>query len=77
KKEVHIGFSQYLNQYRLSEARRLLITTEEPVSTIAMNVGYSTSNHLYKNFKKLTGLSPKEFRENYRKEMAKQSLGAT
>lgn len=77
KKEVHIGFSQYLNQYRLSEARRLLITTEEPVSTIAMNVGYSTSNHLYKNFKKLTGLSPKEFRENYRKEMAKQSIGAT
>lgn len=68
KKEVQQNFSQYLNHYRLAVAQRLLLTTGLSVSDVAVQSGYGTANNLYKNFKKLSGLSPKDFRKQYQKE---------
>ena len=66
KKEVNKSFSQYLNHYRLSIAQKLLTDTEESISAIAVKTGYATANYLAKNFKKICGMSPKEYRKHYK-----------
>ena len=44
--------SQYLLEYKLNYAERLLITTDTPISTISEMVGYSSQSTFIKNFKK-------------------------
>lgn len=65
KKETKKSFSQYLNYYRIKLAQELLLNTTINVNEISEKIGYMSSGYFYKNFKKICGLSPKEFRENY------------
>lgn len=54
---------EFINKRRVEEAKRLLINTNETVSTIAYMVGYDTLAYFSSVFKKLTGKSPVEWRE--------------
>lgn len=65
KKETKKSFSQYLNQYRIKEAQNLLVHSDNNVNEIAVSVGYTSAGYFYKNFKKICGISPKEFRERF------------
>ncbi len=58
------GFStrDYLIYYRMCKATELLKTTNHPVETIAVSVGYSDQFHFSKEFKKNVGISPSEYR---------------
>lgn len=67
KKEVKKSFSQYLNQYRINIVQKLLLETDCSITEIAVKSGYATPNYLAKNFKKICGMSPKEFRNEYAK----------
>ncbi|MFZ8764958.1 response regulator [Enterococcus diestrammenae] len=67
KKEVGKSFSQYLNDKRISVAKKYLLETNLSVGEIAINSGYSTSNYLSQSFKKYCGISPKDFRHQYEK----------
>jgi two-component system response regulator YesN len=49
---------------RIERAKELLADTDEPVKAIAYKVGYNIKS-LEKQFKKLTGMSPLEWRKNY------------
>jgi len=53
---------KYLMEYRLQKAAELLATTDEPIGTIAMNVGFKQSSHFGKCFKEKTGYSPRRYR---------------
>ena len=53
---------KYLTEYRLQKAAELLTTTDEPIGTIAMNVGFKQSSHFGKCFKEKTGYSPRRYR---------------
>lgn len=53
---------KYLMEYRLQKAAELLIVTDDPVGTIAMNVGFKQSSHFGKCFKEKTGYSPRDYR---------------
>ena len=64
KSELNNTFSTYTNMVRMSEVKRLLKESEAPISEIAYKCGYSQIPHFNRVFKKETGLSPKEFREN-------------
>lgn len=59
------GFStrDYLIYYRMCKATDLLKTTNHPVETIAVSVGYSDQFHFSKEFKKNVGMSPSEYRK--------------
>lgn len=61
---AHTGLSpkQYQQQVRLAEVKRLLRETKLPVTTIAYEVGYPSSQHLTTQFRCLTGLTPASFR---------------
>lgn len=58
KKEVGIGFSEYVMQYRMTVARQLIRKGEHSLAQIAEMVGYPEPKHFSKVFRKTVGVSP-------------------
>ncbi len=52
----------WLRGYRLAEAKRLLVETDETVGDVARTVGYEDPLHFSRDFRKNVGLSPRRFR---------------
>ncbi len=65
KKEKKSGFLESLTEVRIKKARELLQNTNETVAKIASSVGYSDIKYFGKIFKKVTGITPNEFRQFY------------
>ncbi|MGC9195121.1 MAG: GlxA family transcriptional regulator [Syntrophobacteraceae bacterium] len=55
----------YLQRLRIEAAKQKLETTQETVDAITSQVGYEDSNSFRRLFRKLTGLSPREYRERF------------
>ncbi|MBC8061777.1 MAG: helix-turn-helix transcriptional regulator, partial [Clostridiaceae bacterium] len=62
KKITGITINDYINHYRLSKAKKLLLNMELKLYDIARLVGYSNDNYFSKVFKKYEGMTPSEFR---------------
>lgn len=67
KRETGQSFSQYLNIYRVQKVQECLLNTDDSIGIIAIKTGYSTANYLSKNFRKVCGLTPKDYRSKYTK----------
>ena len=52
----------WLRRERISQAKRRLADTTDPVKEVAMQVGYADRFFFSKDFKQITGLTPLEFR---------------
>ena len=52
----------YLTQKRMSEAMHLLKTTNYPVTKIAGMVGYSSQSYFSQTFRKITSMTPVQYR---------------
>ncbi|MUT65787.1 helix-turn-helix domain-containing protein [Paenibacillus sp. NEAU-GSW1] len=63
KLEYDMKFVDFLVQLRMHQAERLLAETEETVQNIALQVGYANSITFGRVFKRLTGVTPGEFRK--------------
>ncbi len=60
-----MNFSDYLNYYRVEEAKSRLIDprfTNQTILSIAFDVGFNNKVTFNNSFKKLTGVTPSEFR---------------
>ena len=55
--------SEWLDDFILLEIKALLKTTNMPVQQIAYELNFSTPAHFGKFFKRLTGISPKRYRQ--------------
>jgi len=55
-------FTQYLNQLRITEAQKLLQETDQSISEIAFRVGFENLAYFNRSFKKICGVTPKEWR---------------
>jgi AraC family transcriptional regulator len=55
--------SRYLLTLRMDEARRLLRETKRSVVDIALDVGYANPSHFARFFRRETGLSPSDYRQ--------------
>ena len=53
---------QFLQECRLAAARRLLVATDEPVTSICLAVGFESLGSFSWLFRKRFGLSPRQFR---------------
>lgn len=62
RRERHCTVTQYIMQTRILRARELLLTTDLPVSNIAINTGFLDANYFARVFRRQTGQSPTEFR---------------
>ena len=65
KKETGMNFSDYLKKIRIDNAKNMLLNTEQTVEDISYAVGYSDIKYFSRLFKKLTGVTPTEFRKLY------------
>ena len=63
QKEVGVVFSDYLNHYRLEKAKELLKTSHFRAGEIGKKVGYSDSTYFYKQFRRVVGITPSEWRK--------------
>lgn len=63
KKEEGINFIDYLNQYRLEAAKRLLRDMRYNVLEVADLTGFKNTRYFSKIFKKNIGLTPSEYRK--------------
>ena len=65
-KETGINPIRYLTNIRIQNAMHLLQDTELSVNEVALQCGFSCGNYFSKTFKKNTGLSPHQFRNERR-----------
>jgi len=62
-RELHFqNFNQFLNKFRIDEATRLLVSNDDAVSKIALDVGFASLSSFNKAFKEMHGIPPREFR---------------
>ena len=66
KKQFQYTAIQYLSHLRIGEAQTILTETQMPISDIAYHIGYNSANNFYIAFKRITGISPSQYREVYR-----------
>ena len=64
---TNLSFKQYINQIRVDEAKNLLINSDSKIIDIAFAIGYNSIAHFNKLFKIQESLSPKEYRQKYKK----------
>lgn len=57
-----LNVSQFVNNRRIAEACRLLRETELTVIQIMLDVGFSTKSNFNREFRRVTGMSPKQWR---------------
>ncbi|MNR26601.1 Arabinose operon regulatory protein [compost metagenome] len=62
--ETSQTFIEYLTQIRIRKAMDLLKSTSAKSYEIAFLVGYNDPHYFSNLFKRLTGMTPKEFRKN-------------
>jgi YesN/AraC family two-component response regulator len=63
------NFNTYINEFRIKEAVRIMSDNNSQkfsIEGIAINSGFNDRITFYRTFKKMTGLSPSEFRNNVR-----------
>lgn len=67
KKAVGDTFVNYINTLRISQAHRLLTTTDLPLTEIASKTGFTSVDYLTRVFKKIHGTAPAKIRRKTKK----------
>ena len=65
-KSFGMSIVHYITQYRVAHAQRLLVTTDENISTIALAAGFGSMSRFYSAFTKICGQSPVAYRAAFR-----------
>lgn len=69
RKEVGLNFSDYLSNFRLQLAKKLLVDTDLKILEIAERLRYNNSQNFIRYFRKQEGITPGQYREkNQRQE---------
>ncbi|MBO9606478.1 MAG: helix-turn-helix domain-containing protein [Paenibacillaceae bacterium] len=63
KKRYSTTMVDYLSQYRVEQAKRLLAETQMKVTDIGTSVGFNNKSYFTKVFKLSTGITPSDYRE--------------
>ncbi len=60
------SIKHYILVQKMEIAKRQLTNTNVPITAIAANMGFSDSHNFSTAFKKIVGISPREYRKEYR-----------
>jgi two-component system response regulator YesN len=63
RKETGVTFIDYLTEYRMKRARELLSVPTNNVKEVCYRVGYKDPNYFARVFKKVSGMTPTEYRD--------------
>lgn len=59
-----VGFTEYLNQYRVEKAKHLIRMGGEKIKSVSEKVGFNNNTYFFKVFKELTGMTPQEYEKS-------------
>lgn len=65
KNTMGTSFINYLNEYRLTMAQRLLVSSESSILAIAEECGFENLSYFNRIFKKRYAQTPREYRKNF------------
>lgn len=68
KQQCSQNYTDYLTQLRICHAKELLANPTVKVYEIGFRVGYKNTQHFYKIFKQITGMTPSEYRRSHLKD---------
>ena len=64
KEEMHCHFNEYLNNTRIEKSKLLLLAGNLSIIEISELSGFYDQSYFNKVFKKVTGMTPKKYRDN-------------
>lgn len=67
KKATGFDPLDYVQTLRMEEAKQMLEATSEPIDIIAASVGYQDPNSFRRLFKRVTAISPGQYRQRFQK----------
>ncbi len=62
KQAMGVSPHQYVIQQRVEQAKLMLSKTDLAIPDIALRVGFSSQSHLTQQFKRITGMTPRQVR---------------
>lgn len=65
KKEVGMTVSEYIQQSKIEEVKKLLTYRKTPISEICSLLNFNDQSYFTKVFKKVVGITPKQYRERH------------
>jgi YesN/AraC family two-component response regulator len=68
KKATSNTIAEYIQRVKMEAAKKHLETSRKNINEVMYDVGYSDTKAFRTIFKKVTGLSPMEYRNKYNKE---------
>ncbi len=70
------NISQVVNDYRVNDAKRRLVATRDPVTTIMLDSGFGTKSNFNREFLRVTGMTPSSYRRAGRETSPAPDTGA-
>ncbi len=67
KKLTHRTFTQFVNEYRIGHSCRLLNDESMTIAAVSLESGFNNLSHFNKQFKQITGKSPRDYRSSLKK----------
>ncbi|WP_166241982.1 AraC family transcriptional regulator [Paenibacillus turpanensis] len=75
KQVTGFNFIEFLTSTRIKEGQRLLRNTNMRITDIAEQTGFSDSSHFTRVFKRICGLTPKEYRNEQSRQRLRKPAG--
>lgn len=69
KRELQCGIYSYIKNQRIKQIERLLIETDMSVSRIAIELGFTSADHIAQYFRSQRDFNPLEFRQRYQRKI--------
>lgn len=63
RRKTGMSFGEYIQRRKIQEAQNLLENTDMSIGDVALCVGFSSFSYFSKTFKKITGMTPGDFRK--------------
>jgi AraC-like DNA-binding protein len=70
-------FINYLNEFRIAKAQELLARTERPIADVGLEVGFCDQSYFGLLFRKLTKMTPRQYRQKALEREKTSPLAAT
>jgi AraC-like DNA-binding protein len=75
KKATSKTLTEYINNVRLNEAERLILSTNDKITAISMDIGFSNVNYFNRLFKLKYQIPPQEYRKQYSARLEQEKSG--
>lgn len=63
KKSTNKTFTNFLNEYRINHATKLLSETDQDIKSICFKSGFNNLSNFFRNFKRITNHTPNSYRD--------------